>query len=280
MKKYFTLTLVIFLMIFFPCCKKKNDHYQVFAVKYLESKTTSAKNVAIGANPVDSVNNCFMVWLLKGDDGRTILIDAGYTDTTIIRNQKYVRPDLVLQRMNVFPDDITDLILTHPHWDHIGGITLFPKATIWMQRADFDYYVSGKWQEDGHSRGFTKDNIPDILNVQAQGRLKLVEGDSLEIIPGIRVFTGSRHSWENQYLLINSNSKNDKILLASDASWFYYNLDHLVSVPLVIDPESYVKALRRMKTLVPDSGMIIPGHDDLVFSKFPKVAEWIVRIEK
>ena len=267
--------------MFFPSgCKKKSDHYQVFAVKYLELKTTSAKNAAIGANPNDSVKNCFMVWLLKGDNGRTILVDAGYTDTSKIRSNKYVRPDLVLQRMNVFPSDISDLILTHPHWDHIGGISLFPKATIWMQRADFDYYVSGKWQEDGHSEGFTKDNIPDILNVQAQGRLKLVEGDSIEIIPGIRVFTGSRHSWENQYLLINANSKNDKILLASDASWFYYNLNHLLSVPLVIDPVSYVKALRRMKTLVTDPDMIIPGHDDLVFSKFPEVAEWIVKIEK
>jgi glyoxylase-like metal-dependent hydrolase (beta-lactamase superfamily II) len=82
------------------------------------------------------------------------------------------------------------------------------------------------------------------------------------------------------YLLVNEDSKDDKILLASDASWFYYNLDKLLSVPLVIDPEAYVKALKRMKTLVSDPDLIIPGHDDLVFSKFPKVAEWIVKIEK
>ena len=82
------------------------------------------------------------------------------------------------------------------------------------------------------------------------------------------------------YLLVNEDSKDDKILLASDASWFYYNLDKLLSVPLVIDPEAYVKAMKRMKTLVSDPDLIIPGHDDLVFSKFPKVAEWIVKIEK
>jgi glyoxylase-like metal-dependent hydrolase (beta-lactamase superfamily II) len=279
MRKNSAFVFIFLIIISLSGCHKK-DHYQVFAVKYLDSSTGSAKNVAIGANPDDSIGNCFMVWLLKRDDGKTILVDAGYIDTSAIPNKKYVRPDLVLQRMNVYPSDITDIILTHPHWDHIGGITLFPKATIWMQKADFEYYVSGKWQDDGHSRGFTKNNIPDILNVRSEGRLKLVEGDSIEIMPGIRAFTGSKHSFENMYLMINSNSKNDRIILASDASWFYYNLDHLLSVPLFIDSAAYIKTLKRMKTQVSDPDLIIPGHDDLVFSKFPKVADRIVKIEK
>jgi glyoxylase-like metal-dependent hydrolase (beta-lactamase superfamily II) len=279
MQRNFILIFIFFLIVFSSGCRDQ-DHYQVYAVKYLDGSVVSASNIAIGADPNDSVRYCFMVWLLKGDNGKTILVDAGYIDSSATINEKYVRPDLVLQRMNVFPSDITDIILTHPHWDHIGGITLFPKATIWMQKDDFEYYVEGKWQEDGHSEGFTKNNIPDILNVKSQGRLKLVKGDNMEIMPGIRVFTGSKHSFENQYLVVNSNSEKNKILLASDASWYYYNLNHLLSVPLVIDPKAYVEALKRMKTLVSDPELIIPGHDDLVFSKFPKVADWIVKIEK
>jgi glyoxylase-like metal-dependent hydrolase (beta-lactamase superfamily II) len=279
MKKNITSALIIILVVLLSGCRKR-DHYQVYAVKYLDGSVGSASNIAMGADPNDSVRYCFMVWLSKGDNGKTILVDAGYIDSSSTPDEKYVRPDLVLQRMNVSPSEITDLILTHPHWDHIGGITLFPKATVWMQKADFEYYIGGKWQEDGHSEGFTTKNIPDILNVKSEGRLKLVEGDNIEIMPGIRVYTGSRHSFENQYLVVNSNSKNDKILLASDASWYYYNLDHLLSVPLVIDPVAYVDALKRMKTLVSDPDMIIPGHDDLVFSRFPKVTDWIVKIEK
>jgi len=279
MKKHLFIAVIFFLIVSSSGCGK-NDLYQVFALKYLDASTGSASNAAIGADPSDSVRSCFMIWLLKGHDDRHILVDAGYIDTSATPNEKYERPDLVLQRMNVNPSDITDLILTHPHWDHIGGITLFPKATIWMQKADFDYYVSRKWKEDGYSRGFSEEYIPDILNVRAEGRLKLVEGDSIELMPGIRAFTGSRHSFENMYLLINENSKDDRIVLASDASWFYYNLDHLLSVPLVIDPEAYVRALKRMKTMVSDPDLIIPGHDDLVFSKFPEVADRIVKITK
>jgi glyoxylase-like metal-dependent hydrolase (beta-lactamase superfamily II) len=279
MKKIFTIVFIFILVVFSSSCRKK-DHYKVYAVKYLDGAVGSASNIATGADPNDSVRYCFMVWLLKSDYGKTILVDAGYIDTSSNAGEKYVRPDLVLKRMNVVPSDISDIILTHPHWDHIGGINLFPKAIVWMQKDDFEYYVGGKWQEDGHSDGFTKKNIPDILNVQSQGRLKLVKGDNIEIMPGIKVYTGSRHSFENQYLVVNANSKNDKILLASDASWYYYNLNHLLPVPLVIDPAAYVDALKRMKTLVPDTDLIIPGHDDLVFSKFPEVADWIVQIEK
>jgi glyoxylase-like metal-dependent hydrolase (beta-lactamase superfamily II) len=279
MQRSLIFVFIFFLLIFSFGCQNK-DHYQVYAVKYLDGSVVSAKIFATGADPNDSVRYCFMVWLLKGDNGRTILVDAGYIDSSATINEKYVRPDLVLQRINVFPSDITDIILTHPHWDHIGGITLFPKATVWMQKDDFEYYIGRKWQEDGHSEGFTKNNIPDILNVKSQGRLKLVKGDNIEIMPGIRVFIGSKHSFENQYLLVNSNPEKNKILLASDASWYYYNLNHLLPVPLVIDPKAYVEALKRMKTLISDPDLIIPGHDDLVFSKFPKVADWIVKIEK
>jgi glyoxylase-like metal-dependent hydrolase (beta-lactamase superfamily II) len=279
MQKSSILVFILSLIFSLSGCGEK-DHYQVYALKYLDTSVGSASNAAIGADPNDSVRNCFMIWLLKGDNGRTILVDAGYIDTSSVPNEKYIRPDLLLQRLNVFPSDITDIILTHPHWDHIGGITLFPKATVYMQKTDFEYYVGGLWQQDGHSRGFAKSNIPDILNVESEGRLKLVEGDSIELMPGIRAFTGSKHSFENMYLLINANSKDDKIILASDASWFYYNLEKLLSVPLVIDPAAYIEAMKRMKTMVSDPDLIIPGHDDLVFSKFQEVADRIVKIEK
>jgi hypothetical protein len=86
--------LVIFLLLVLSSGCGKNDHYQVFALKYLDASRGSASNAAIGADPNDSVSNCFMVWLLKGDDGRHILVDAGYIDTAATPNEKYIRPDL------------------------------------------------------------------------------------------------------------------------------------------------------------------------------------------
>jgi glyoxylase-like metal-dependent hydrolase (beta-lactamase superfamily II) len=74
------------------------------------------------------------------------------------------------------------------------------------------------------------------------------------------------------------NTKAERVVVASDNSWFYYNLDHLASIPLTFDPGAYIAQLRRMKTLVTDPQLIIPGHDALVLSRFTPVSDGIVRI--
>jgi glyoxylase-like metal-dependent hydrolase (beta-lactamase superfamily II) len=252
--------------------------YQVFALKYTDKQTISAQRMVARANPKDSLQICNIFWLLKGDNGRNILVDAGFIDTTKTGIKNYVSPALVLERMNIHPSDITDIIVTHPHNDHIGGINLFPKAIVWMQKDDFDYFVGEAWQKDGFSKGFQKNDVRNIIEINLQGRLRLVKGDNIEIIPGIKVFTGSKHTFENQYLLVNSDSETNKILIASDAIWFYYNLNNLLPATLCMDPKAYVDAMKRMKTLVTNPDLIIPGHDDLVFSKFPEIKEWIVKI--
>jgi glyoxylase-like metal-dependent hydrolase (beta-lactamase superfamily II) len=153
-KKFILASFLLLTHVMINC--QNSDEYQVYAIKYLDVGYIPAESMAVGANPKDSVKLCFMVWLLKGENGRNILVDAGYIDTSKTENKNYVRPDLMLQRMNVSSSDITDVILTHPHWDQIGGINLFPKANVWMQKDDFDYFVGEMWQENGNSDGFEK----------------------------------------------------------------------------------------------------------------------------
>ncbi len=271
-----TFISVLSLFAIISNCQIGNE-YKVYALKYAEADNRPVQDIAVGTTSKDSVSVCYMVWLLKGENGRNILVDAGFLDRT--RRDNYVRPDTVLQSIDIYPSDITDIILTHPHWDHIGGINLFPGAKIWMQKDDYDYFVGQAWQEDGFSEGFEKKDVRNIVEANLQGRLKLVRGDDMEIIPGIKVFIHSTHTFENQYLLVNSNSESNKILIASDAVWYYYNLDNLLSIPTyVFDPQAYIEAMKRMKTLVSDPDLIIPGHDDLVFTKFPKINERVVRI--
>jgi glyoxylase-like metal-dependent hydrolase (beta-lactamase superfamily II) len=271
------LGFILILTCYVSNCQKV-DEYEVYALKYLSGGKGLAKDWAVGANPLDSINGSWMFWLLKGENGKSILVDVGFLDTAKVRSKGYIRPDSLLQRLNIYPSDITDIIMTHPHNDHIGGINLFPKAKVWMQKADFHYFVGEAWQEKGYRIAFLKNDVRNIVNINLQGRLKLIEGDNIEIMPGIRVFIKSKHTFENMYLVINSNSEANRILIASDAIWFYYNLDNLLPATICYDPIAYVEALKRIKTLVPNPNLIIPGHDDIIFSKFPKVDDRIIRI--
>lgn len=265
---------------FFEVVPDLNGHqniYEIYAIEYDKGDWMPlVSEIAVGATSSDTLDANMAIWLLKGDNGKIILVDAGYKP--IDPREGYTSPDIALQRIGIKPGDITDIVLTHPHWDHMGGIHLFPNAMVWLQEDDFNYFVGTAWQPNGFSDGFDKNDVIKIINKNLEGKLTLVKGDSIEIIPGIRVFIGSKHTFESQYVLVNGTS--GKTIIASDNIWFYANLEYLLPIPhFTFDPVGYVDQMKRMKTLVSDINLIIPGHDAAVFTKFPKVTDGVVKIE-
>lgn len=262
----------------------QTPHYEVYALKFasIEKLLPLSVNV-LDAPENETVDPAFIFWLIKDNQGKNILIDAGFLpDIPQVKDfgiAKYIQPDALLTTLHIKKEDITDIILTHPHWDHMGGIDLFPNAHIWIQKEDYNYFVGSAWQEEGHNGGFNKEDVHKIIKRNLEGKLTLINGDDQEIMPGIRAYTGSRHTFDSQYILIKSGA--EKIIIASDNVFTYYNLEHLKSAPAhaTFDTDGYIKAMIRMKTLVSDVKFIIPGHDNLLFLRFPKITENIIRIK-
>ncbi|MDX2048887.1 MAG: MBL fold metallo-hydrolase, partial [Chitinophagaceae bacterium] len=142
---------------------QKNDTYEVYAIEFARPHSPwSVKEIALHSTSKDSVNGVFMTWLLKGNNGRIVLVDAGFhRESKFFGNwlQHFVRPDSTLQKMSLRSEDITDVIISHPHWDHIGGVDLFPGATIWMQKNDYSYFVTDAWQKGGNPAGFDSSDV-------------------------------------------------------------------------------------------------------------------------
>ena len=261
----------------------QSKKYEIYALRFASSDTAWPLSLWVDKGPTkDSVNIDFMIWLIKGN-GKNILVDAGFLNDIPDAREfdviNYVRPDSTLLKLDLKATDITDIILSHPHWDHIDGIDLFPNAQVWMQQNDFYYYVGAAWQKDGFAGGFNKRDVRKLIDKNLAGKLTLVAGDSIQIIPGIKVFTGSKHTFESQYVLVETGT--NKVILASDNIWVYYSLEHMMpaSAGGTFDPAGHVKAMRRMKRLATSSKYIIPGHDAKIFSKFPTVKEGVVKIE-
>lgn len=261
--------------------RAQTPDYEIFALQFgHRNHKVAIPSTAVGSTSGDSVNVVFMFWLLKGANGKVILVDAGFHEDAVINPAMitYTRPDHVLEQINIRPGDVTDIILTHPHWDHIGGIDLYPDAKVWMQKKDYEYFVGAAWQENGNKMGFNTIDVPKIVDRNLKGRLMLVEGDNIEIMPGIRVCTGSRHTFESQFVVVGSGSR--AIIIASDNAWYYHNLSTLMPIPITHDAKAYSRNLKRMKKMVKDPDLIIPGHDPLVFTKFPHVTNDVVQIKK
>jgi hypothetical protein len=95
-----------------------------------------------------------------------------------------------------------------------------------------------------------------------------VDGDDVEILPGIRAYTGGRHTYAAQYLGIAGNPA---LVLASDNCYLYRNLqEHKASATFSeSDWDANIKNQERMIRLAGSEDRVIPGHDALQFQKFP-----------
>jgi glyoxylase-like metal-dependent hydrolase (beta-lactamase superfamily II) len=264
--------------------RAQSPHYTVYAIRFASMAHPTAISVWADKGPDnDSVQIDFTIWLIKGDNGKNVLVDAGFRNDIEEAKEfevvNYIRPDSVLAKVGLKPGDITDIILSHPHWDHIDGVGLFPNAHIWIQKEDYNYFVGAAWATDSTHGGFDKRDVRTMLELNMAGKVTLVDGDNKEIIPGINVYTGSRHTYNSQYAVVRTGAKN--IVLASDNIWIYYSLDHMVPASKggTLDPAGYVRSMQRMKTLASSPKYIIPGHDAKVFTLFPTVTDGVVKIE-
>jgi len=256
----------------------QTPQYEVVAIRYATIPQFPVSALIKGADASRKLDIAMMVWLVRGN-GRNVLIDSGFYRPQFFKDWKvvdFVRPDEAVKRAGVAAEAITDVILTHAHWDHADGADLFPNARIWIQKDEYIYYTADAWQKDGKHGGIEPEDLAALLHANTAGRLELVNGDR-EILPGIRVFIGGRHTYASQYAAVAT--KAGVVVLASDNMYLYENLDKHVPIAQTFDAASNLAAQDRMKTIATEPRLIVPGHDPAVFARFPKVAEGIARIE-
>ena len=147
--------------------------------------------------PADENNlaNWAMRCLLVESDDRKILIDNGIGDK---QDKKFLKHyylngeatlESSLEKAGVSPEEITDMVLTHMHFDHCGGSVkytedksgfelTFPNATYWTSKQQYEWATHPNRREKA---SFLKENI---LPIEESGHLKLIDKEG-EYIPGI-----------------------------------------------------------------------------------------------
>ncbi len=157
-------------------------------------------------NPADENNLCTwaMRCLLIEDGNRLVLVDngvGGKQDEKFFSHYFLHGPDTLessLKQHGFSPADVTDVLLTHLHFDHCGGsivregeklVPAFKNATYWSNEAHW------KWATEPNVRekaSFLKENI---LPIEQSGQLKMVEQtDGVEFMPGVKIRFVSGHT--------------------------------------------------------------------------------------
>ena len=245
--------------------------WEAYAIRYGTLPAFKVSGLLAGADTARRLDIALTVWLLKSSSGRTVLVDAGFQRW---KPTGYMRPDSAVARAGVQPGDITDVIISHIHWDHFDGANLFPNARIWIQRDEVDHHIDsvGKVLD----RAIDAPDAAMLAALRAAGRIAYANGDAQEIIPGLTVYTGGKHTFQSQY--VGVHTAEGTVVLASDNMYLYENLDRHVPIAQTLDAASNLAAQQRMTTLAASPRLVIPGHDASVFDRFPSVMPGVVRI--
>jgi glyoxylase-like metal-dependent hydrolase (beta-lactamase superfamily II) len=244
-------------------------NYSIQAIRIADSPGDSVSEMVIGAPKDEKIDTMYAVWLIRGG-GHNILFDSGFHRDRWFKLwtiKDYLRPDEAVKLAGVKPEEITDIVVSHAHWDHMGGIDLFPKATIWIQKDEFRYYTGDAWQPGGQHGGIDPDDIQELVKLNTEGRVRLVNGDNVEIFPGVRAYTGGRHTYASQYILVEGSPR---FVLASDNACLYRSLiEGKASATFSeADYPASIAAQKRMIELAGSIDRVVPGHDSLQFQKF------------
>ena len=254
--------------------------YTVDAVRYGTLRAFPVRSLVAGADSARRMDIALMVWLLRGG-GRTVLVDAGFHRAKFMQRWKpvdYLRPDSAVALAGVRPEDVTDVVLTHVHWDHMDGLDLFPRARVWIQRAEYEHHVG----TDGRALdpAIDRDDAAMLARLFAEGRVTLVDGDAREIIPGITVFTGGRHTHASQFAGVRTavGTAVGTAVIASDNMYLYENMERRAPIAQTLDAASNLAAQDRMRSLASSPRLVVPGHDPAVFARFTGSAR-VVRVQ-
>jgi glyoxylase-like metal-dependent hydrolase (beta-lactamase superfamily II) len=276
------VTVILSLLLVPAIAQEKTTKptYEVYAISYAIIPDFPVASLVTGADRSRKLDIQMMVWLLKGSNGANILVDSGFYREKFFKQFKlkdFIKPSDAIGKLGLKPEDISDLIITHMHWDHAGGMDLFPKARIWIQQDEYAYYTGEAWQTGGSHGGIDTEDVMTIVRLNTEGRVRLVKGDDLEAIDGIRFYTGGRHTYASQY--VGVNAKAGTTVIASDNCYLYENLDKHVAIAQTLDAASNLRAQERMKQLASIPRLIVPGHDPLVFTRFPAPGNGVAKIE-
>lgn len=242
--------------------------FEVYALKYATRDAQSSEHfyghVDIHDYPMPMD---YFVWAAVSSQ-YTLIIDSGFTAEVGARRQrKYLRcPTEGLKALGIDCARVPYVIVTHLHYDHVGNLDRFPAATFVVQDEEMAFWT-GRYAGRTQFRNIVEvQDIVHLVRENFKGRVYFVDG-SQEVVPGITVQRVGGHAAGLQVVRVHTAKGN--IVLASDATHFYANIEEDRPFSVVTDLRQMYEAFDIVRTLADSPEHIVPGHDPKVMERHP-----------
>ena len=265
--------------------------YSIWVLEYCWVPTAPKGLTVHGAFNSGTVKLPWCYVLIKGG-GRTILVDVGYNHKDYgaalaesFGVENWQPSSVVLTECDVKPEDVTDVFITHAHFDHMGGIEDFPNATFYIQERELSKWVWAmtlgkryRWLMGATDPG----DILRAVDLARQGRLVCVDGDREDVLPGIDLRAAfDTHTWGSMYVHVRNDGRqpsSDSYILAGDLIYTYANLtgadpDSPQYIPIGLASGSQTNLMmssdEMLKLVHDETRRVIPIHDEKLGQSFP-----------
>ncbi len=237
----------------------QRNSYEVYAIRYATVDRISSENF-IGGDPHEAgMPMDYFVWVVRNEQ-KTWVVDTGFNaEAAKKRKRTFLQsPTEGLRLLGINAAEVSDVIVTHLHYDHIGNFDLFPKASFHLQDSEMAYATGRHMTNSFFAGAFEVDEIVAMVRNVYQGRVKFYDGEH-ELEPGLSLHHIGGHTKGLQVVRIWTRS--GWLVLASDASHYRANMNEKRPFPIVADIAEMFDGWKKLQDLVDDPNMIIPGHD-------------------
>ena len=251
--------------------------YEIYALKYAGPFVRSGAHLMWYRDweTLEKIN--YYIWCIKGG-GQTVVVDCGVTPALARERELegYVNPAEVLARIQVKAADIRHVVITHMHFDHTNGASLFPQATFYIQEAEYRFWT----QDSIASRPPFKtvsdaDSTAYLSSLEGTDRLVLLKGDQ-QIMPGIQCLLAPGHTVALQAVAVNT--ARGTAVLGSDCAHVFRNYHEDWPSVLIVDLVGWMKTFDKLREKASAPDLLFPGHDRRMLEDYPPVDQNITRL--
>lgn len=245
-----------------------SELYEILAVKYGEHLNRTRLEGFLNADdhaspmPLD-----YFVWVVRNDK-RTIVVDTGFTKQEASQRDRKLdhEPRDVLAKIGIDADKVDTVVISHLHYDHAGSLDHFNNAQFHIQDTEMAYATSRCMCEDSMRKPFSVDHVCQMVKRVYSGRVTFHDGEG-QVAPGVTVHHMPGHSKGLQSVRVMT--ANGPVMLASDATHYYENIEKRKPFFITIDVEATLRTYDRLTELAGGLKRVVPGHDPKVAKLYP-----------
>jgi glyoxylase-like metal-dependent hydrolase (beta-lactamase superfamily II) len=244
------------------------EPFELFAIRYGHHAGRSQHENFIGGDPHESGSPLdYFVWVVRRA-AQVYVIDTGFgPEAAAARGRQLLRmPADGIRLLGIDPDRVTDVILTHLHYDHAGTLGSFPKARFHLQDSE-SAYATGRCMCHGFFRqAFNVEDVVSLVRHLYAGRVVFHDGMGT-LVPGLSLHHVGGHTAGLQ--VVRVRTRRGWVVLASDATHLYANMERGAPFPIVHSVAGMFEGYRVVRELADSADHVIPGHDPLVMQRYP-----------